>query len=35
VLCAVQSESVGRHVCYVKCRVRMESYGVCVVCSAE
>ena len=32
VLCAVQSETVGRHVCFVQCRVRLAA---CVfVCSA-
>jgi len=35
VLCAVQSESVGRRVCCVQCRVRLASSGFCDVCSAE
>ena len=45
VLCAVQSETVERHVCCVQCRVSVvacvlcavqsESSGMCVVCSAE
>ena len=34
-LCAVQSETVGRRECCVQCRVRFESSGLCVVCSAE
>jgi len=34
VLCAVHSETVGRRVCCVQCRVRLYG-GMCVVCSAE
>ena len=45
VLCEVQSETVGRHVCCVQCRVSLvacvlcavqsEPSGMCFVCSAE
>ena len=44
-LCVVQSETVGRHVCCVQCRMRLaacvlcavqiETSGMCVVCSVE
>jgi len=35
VLCAVQGETVGWHMCCVQWGVRLESSAMCVVCSAE
>jgi len=35
VLCAVQSETVGRHLCCVQCRVRLKMDGAAIkICTA-